>query len=394
MTKAFRLQLLAAFAAIYVIWGSTYLAIVFAIETMPPLLMLGARFGVAGLIVYAWARAKGIATPTRTEWKNAALVGTMTLAAGTGAVAWAEQWVPSGVAALLVTTVPIWMVLLEWQWKRGPMPARTVWLGLGIGVAGILLLVNPAELSGGDTGMLYGSIAILLASMVFSAGAILGRDRELPPRPLMSTAAQMLTGGASLTLAGLLRGEWAAVDVAAITTESWLAWAYLMVFGSIIAYGSFVWLMKNASPARVSTYAYVNPVVAVILGWLLGGEELGGRVLMAMVLLLSAVLLITRFGGGRRRPGGRTARIARVLVNRGGAILSAFAHSMDAPARSMPRLRDSLVALEQVPLRPGVRAGGRLPERAFEVAEIAGAVLRPRVEHGRDADGESASHVR
>ncbi|MFT4606101.1 MAG: drug/metabolite transporter (DMT)-like permease, partial [Rhodothermales bacterium] len=245
-----RLTLLAAFAAIYLIWGSTYLAIVFAIETMPPLLMLGARFGVAGAIVFAWARWKGIPVPSREEWRNAAVVGTMTLGAGTGAVAWAEQWVPSGVAALLVTTVPIWMVLLEWKWKGGPRPAPAVWWGLAMGAFGIVLLVNPADAALTSPEQLAGIVAILLAAVMFSVGAILGRDLALPSRPLMSTAAQMLLGGLALTLVGFLRGE--TVSWAAISPVSWAAWTYLMIFGSIIAYGSFVWLMKNAKPAHVS----------------------------------------------------------------------------------------------------------------------------------------------
>ncbi len=325
-----RLTLLAAFAAIYLIWGSTYLAIVFAIETMPPLLMLGARFGVAGAIVFAWARWKGIPVPSREEWRNAGVVGTMTLGAGTGAVAWAEQWVPSGVAALLVTTVPIWMVLLEWKWKAGPRPAPAVWWGLGLGALGIVLLVNPADAALTSPEQLAGVVAILLAAIMFSVGAILGRDLALPSRPLMSTAAQMLLGGLALTLAGLLRGE--TVTWTAISPVSWAAWTYLMVFGSIVAYGSFVWLMKNAKPAHVSTYAYVNPVVAVFLGWLLAGEEFTGGMLVAVALLLTAVMLITRFGGAKV---GRTRARLR-LANRSGAILNAFAHSMDPAAKSLP----------------------------------------------------------
>ena len=337
-----RLTLLAAFAAIYLIWGSTYLAIVFAIETMPPLLMLGARFGVAGAIVFAWARWKGIPIPSREEWRNAGVVGTMTLGAGTGAVAWAEQWVPSGVAALLVTTVPIWMVLLEWKWKGGSRPAPAVWWGLALGIFGIVMLVNPADATLTGPGQLAGIVAILLASIMFSVGAILGRDLALPSRPLMSTAAQMLLGGLALTVAGLLGGE--SISWAAISPVSWAAWSYLMVFGSIVAYGSFVWLMKNAKPAHVSTYAYVNPVVAVFLGWLLAGEEFTGGMLVAVALLLTAVMLITRFGGAKV---GRTRARLR-LANRSGAILNAFAHSMDPAARSLPARNPVLVGARSI----------------------------------------------
>lgn len=366
-----RLTLLAAFAAIYLIWGSTYLAIVFAIETMPPLLMLGARFGVAGAIVFAWARWKGIHVPTREEWRNAGIVGTMTLGAGTGAVAWAEQWVPSGVAALLVTTVPIWMVLLEWKWKGGSRPAPAVWWGLVLGALGIVLLVNPADAALTSPEQLLGIVAILLASIMFSFGAILGRDLALPSRPLMSTAAQMLLGGLALTVAGLLGGE--TVTWAAISPVSWAAWTYLMVFGSIVAYGSFVWLMKNAKPAHVSTYAYVNPVVAVFLGWLLAGEAFTGEMLIAVALLLTAVMLITRFGGAKV---GRVRAQSR-LANRSGAILNAFAHSMDPAAHSLPgeariKLSDRslrvLEAFAHAMDRPALSLSAARPETSSEAA--------------------------
>jgi drug/metabolite transporter (DMT)-like permease len=335
-----RFALLAAFASIYLIWGSTYLAIVYAIQSMPPLLMLGARFGVAGLLLLGWAIWRGLELPSAREWFNASIVGTLTLGVGVGSVAWAEEWVPSGVAALLVTTVPLWIVLIEWKWRSGPRPNRYVWSGLLLGLVGILLLVNPQDANLSGSRELLGALAILVAAFVFSIGAILGRDLQLPSLPALSTATQMIGGGVALALAGLLKGEGSGLVLADITTESWLAWAYLMFFGSIVAYGSFVWLMKHVSASRVSTYAYVNPIVAVFLGWAMAGEAVTGRVLMAVLLLVGAVFLITRFGGSLRP--GRV--VARALRSRG--VLDAFAHSMDRPATSLPVSRTGVQTRE------------------------------------------------
>jgi drug/metabolite transporter (DMT)-like permease len=339
-TTPTRFALLAAFASIYLIWGSTYLAIVFAIHSMPPLLMLGARFGVAGLLLLGWAIWRGLELPSAREWLNATIVGTLTLGVGVGSVAWAEEWVPSGVAALLVTTVPLWIVLIEWKWRSGPRPNRYVWSGLILGLVGILLLVNPADANLQGSRELLGALAILVAAFVFSVGAILGRDLQLPSLPAMSTATQMIGGGTALALAGLMKGEASELDMAAITMESWIAWGYLMFFGSIVAYGSFVWLMKHVSASRVSTYAYVNPIVAVFLGWAMAGEALNGRVLAAVLLLVGAVVLITRFGD-RRKP---LRPVTRVLRPRG--VVKAFAHSMDRPATSLPETRTGVGAWE------------------------------------------------
>ena len=322
-----RRGLISAFTAVYLVWGSTYLAIAFAIDSMPPLIMIGSRFVVAGLLVYAYMSLRGKAQPTRRMWRSSAVVGTLTLGVGTGAVAWAEQWLASGVAALLVTSVPLWMVLLDWKWKGGLRPNRFVVAGLTLGFVGIVLLVHPAELVQSMSSEAIASLVVLLGAFSWSFGAILGRDAELPEHPLMSTATQMITGGSVLVVGGLLRGEAAGLDVAQFTSASWLAWSYLVVFGSIVAFSSFVWLMKNAPPGQVATYAYVNPIVAVFLGWMLADEYVGGRVLLAVVVLVTAVVLISRYGQGQVTPRPR---------RNWSRFLDAMAHSLDGPVNSAP----------------------------------------------------------
>lgn len=333
-SSTFSWKLIAAFAAVYVIWGSTYLAIHFAIDTMPPLLMLGTRFGFAGLILLGFLRLRGEANPSLLQWRNGLLVGTLTLGMGTGAVAWAEQTVSSGVAALIVTSLPIWMVLLEWKWKKGLRPNAFVFTGLALGVVGIVLLVEPAELMGSFSGGSVGVLVILGGSLAWAVGSLQSRDMELPSNPAMSTALQMTMGGFALIVAGLVRGEGPLVDLASITISSWLAWLYLLVFGSLVAFSAYVWLMHNAAPGQVSTYAYVNPVVAVFLGWLLADEPVGGRMLIAALVLVSAVVMITRFGSGKRRPG------ALRLVS-GWLGIGVWTRAMDA---QKGRLRDQFKA--------------------------------------------------
>jgi drug/metabolite transporter (DMT)-like permease len=325
-------KLIAAFAAIYLIWGSTYLAIVFAIDTMPPLLMVGSRFAVAGLLVLAWCVVRGQDLPRPRQWRNAGIVGTMTLAVGVGSVAWAEQWVPSGVAALLVTSVPLWIVLIEWLWRGGAHPNGFVISGLALGLLGIVLLVQPGQLWIGN-GAVLGIVAILAASLTFSFGAILGRELEMPDGAALSTAVQMLIGGGALLVFGALRGEIDTLSFGSISLSSWAAWLYLMTFGSIVAFGSFVWLMNHAAPTQVSTYAYVNPVVAVFLGWILAGEPMGLQVAFAVFLLVSAVILISRFG---KRASHGPKRVRR-RKSRSTAVLRVLARSLDRPATSLSR---------------------------------------------------------
>ncbi len=235
-------------------------------------------------------------TATREMWRNAAIVGPLSLGLGTGMVAWAEQWISSGVAALLVTSVPLYMVLLEWLWKKGPRPNGYVVTGLIFGFFGIVLLVDPAELIASMSSGGLAALAILVASLSWSFGSILGRDIKLPDNPFMSTAALMIMGGASLILWSFVSGEASRIDVLAVSTQAWSAWWYLVIAGSIVAFSSYVYLLKHASAGSVATYAYVNPMVALLLGWWLADEIVGPRILLAVVVLVTAIVLISRFG--------------------------------------------------------------------------------------------------
>jgi drug/metabolite transporter (DMT)-like permease len=288
-----RFELVLAFAAIYVIWGSTYLAIRFAIETIPPLMMAAVRFLIAGSLLYAWVRARGIAAPTRDEWRATAIVGGLMLLGGNGAVVWAEQRVPSGVTALLVALVPLWMVLLEWRRRGGTRPDAGTVAGLALGLGGLAILVGPEQVLGGGHVDHLGAVVLALGTLSWAAGSLYSRHAHLPASPMLATAMEMLGGGVLLLLAAGARGEWARVDPGAVSLRSALAVGYLIVFGSLVGFTAYIWLLRATTPARVSTYAYVNPVVAMVLGWALAGEPLTPRTLVAAAIIIAAVALIT-----------------------------------------------------------------------------------------------------
>ena len=293
-----RLKIASAFAAVYIIWGSTYLGIRFAVETIPPFLMAGGRFIVSGIILYVWTRARGAGKPTFPQWKSATIIGGLLLLAGNGVVAWAEQWIPSGITALIIASSPISFVLID-AFQRKTPPTMDVISGLVLGTIGIFLLIDPTRLIAGDELYLPGAFAIVLATVAWAYGSLYSRKADLPSSPLLATAMEMLAGGALLTLTGLLLGETARLDLAAISSQSLIAFAYLIVFGSLIAFTSYVWLLRVASPAMVSTYAYVNPVIAVFLGWLIGNEAMNGRILVAALIIVGAVAIITTFNARR-----------------------------------------------------------------------------------------------
>jgi drug/metabolite transporter (DMT)-like permease len=293
-------KILAAFAAVYIVWGSTYLAIRVAIESLPPLLMAGARFLLAGALLYAFVRLRGEPAPERRHWRSTAIVGMALLLFGNGGVVLAERTVPSGVAALLVAMVPMWMVLLEWLRRGGTRPTTRTAIGLVIGFVGMVLLIGPSGFAGGDRVDPLGAGLLMMGSIAWAAGSIYARGAALPRSPFLATGMEMVCGGAWLLLAGTLRGEWGTVDASGFTTESVLAFFYLVVFGSLIGFTAYIWLLGVSSPARVSTYAYVNPVVAVFLGWAILGEPLTPRVLGAAAVIVAAVAVITM--GKRARP--------------------------------------------------------------------------------------------
>ena len=288
-----RLRVVAAFAAIYLIWGSTYLGIRIAIETLPPFLTAGLRFIIAGPLLYAWARRNGVSRPTGIQWRAAAIVGGLLLLGGNGLVTWGEERVPSGLAALLVATVPLWMVLLDWLFLRGGRPPGRVFLGLILGLAGIVLLIGPADLLGEHRVDLVGVAMLLLAALSWAIGSLYARRAPLPDAPLLGTSIEMIAGGVLLLLASGVKGEWVQVDLASVSLRSWLALAYLTLMGSIVAFPAYTWLLRVSTPTRVSTYAYVNPVVAVVLGWAIVGEVLTGQMLLAATVIVLAVVIIT-----------------------------------------------------------------------------------------------------
>ncbi|MFO7262038.1 MAG: EamA family transporter [bacterium] len=295
-------KLVAAFAAVYVIWGSTYLAILYAIETLPPFLMAGVRFLIAGAALYAWAWLRGARRPALVHWKSALIIGALMLVGGNGGVVWSEQRVASGLAALLVATVPLWMVLLEWVQRDGTRPDGRTLFGVALGLAGLALLVGPNALLGGERVDPLGAAALVLGSLSWAAGSLYSRRAPLPRSPLLGTAMEMLAGGALLTLLGLAVGEAGAVDLDAVSLRSILALLYLIVFGSLVGFTAYTWLLGVSTPARVSTYAYVNPVVAVLLGWAFAGEPITPRMAVAAVIIVGAVAAITGGQGTRRRP--------------------------------------------------------------------------------------------
>lgn len=289
-------SVIAAFASVYVIWGSTYLAIRFAIESMPPLLMASSRFLIAGVLLYAWSRLSGSPRPTRAEWKASVVAGGLMLGGGNGAVSVAEQWVPSGLAALLVASVPVWMVVLDLLFGSRARPSLRAAVGLLMGFGGVALLGGAPALGGRSGSGLLGALLILAGCAAWAAGSIYVRDASAPSRSLLWVATQMLTGGAVLGLLGLAAGEAPKVDLGAVTLKSALALAYLVVFGSIIAYSAYVWLARVASPVRLGTYAYVNPVIALFLGWALADEPISFRSLVAAAVIVGSVVVIVSEG--------------------------------------------------------------------------------------------------
>lgn len=291
-----RARLLASFLAVYIIWGSTYLAIRFAIETLPPLLMAGARFLLAGVIMFAWAWLSG-ARPSRGHWIAGAIMGILLLAGGNGLVVWAEQSIPSSLTALLISLTPLWMTLIDWLRPGGVRPRLPVAAGLALGFAGIVLLIAPWERAGAGALNLGGIALVLIASCSWAAGSLYGRGAKLPASPVLGTGIEMLAGGGVLLAAALLTGEAGQLHLDHISTRSGLAFAYLVIFGSIVAFTAYVWLLKHTTIARASTYAYVNPVVAVFLGWAFAGEQLTPRTWLAAAVIVAAVVVITTFRG-------------------------------------------------------------------------------------------------
>lgn len=283
---------LLAFLAVYIVWGSTYLAMRYGIESFPPLLLAGTRHVVTGLIFYPILRWKTGIRPTLEQWTTASISGFLLLCVGNGGVCWAELTVPSGVTALLVAMVTLWMVLVDWLRPGGYRPSSRVFFGVFLGFAGMALLVGPSHVGSSGRVDPLGAAVLVLASFSWACGSIYSKHGPLPGSAMLTMAMQCLAGGIALWIGGFLTGEVSRFHIAAISARSWLAVAYLIVFGSGIGFTAYIYILKNSTAARVATYAFVNPVVALLLGWLIAGETLTLRTLLAAMVILGAVILV------------------------------------------------------------------------------------------------------
>jgi drug/metabolite transporter (DMT)-like permease len=284
---------LLAFAIIYFVWGSTFLAIRVGVREVPPFLLAGMRFLVAGLILYCWKRARGTASPTAREWSAASILAVLIFVFDYGLLFWAERRVPSGIAAVMMATIPVFMALAEIVVLRTQRLTLRLGLTLLVGIGGVAVLVGHSMSLGEAPIDTAGACALIFAAISWSVAASLSRKLPLPAAKGMSSGAQMLAGGVFLTLTAALLGEFRGFHVQAVSRGAWLALAYLIVAGSIVGFTAYVWLIHHESPTKVGTYAYVNPVVAVLVGYFLGGEAIGPRTIVGTLLVLVSVVVIT-----------------------------------------------------------------------------------------------------
>ena len=299
-TAPSRAALFTAFALVYLVWGSTYLVVKFAVASMPPLLTAGTRYSLAGALLYGFMRWRGEPAPAWRGWGFALLIGVCLLGFGNGCTTLGVLYLPSGITALLVATVPMFLAVLGWLSGISPRPNLRVMLGLGAGVAGMYLLAahltTAAVPQPGHAGLGIG--LVLLASLMWAIGSLYAKGHQPAPSPFVSGGMQMMCGGAAMFIAGLLRGEAAGFELAQVTAKSWLAYGYLVTFGSIVAFTAYIWLLRAVEPALAGTYAFVNPVVAVLLGWAFAGEGLSLEMLGGAALIVVAVVLVLL--GGRK----------------------------------------------------------------------------------------------
>lgn len=282
-----------AYAAVYLIWGSTYLAIRVGVQTLPPFLLAGSRFIFAGPVLMAVAALFGAPWPTRRQWITSATTGCFLLVGGNGMVVLAEREVASSITALIIATTPVWFALGDWIRPGGQRPARRAWTGIALGIVGVAYLSFSRPSSTGPvTVTLKGLALLIVATISWATGSLLVKHLEKPKSPWMMSGAQMASGGAVLLILAGFHGELSQFSLPDVSRESWMALAYLVVFGSWIGFSAYVWLLKVSTPSRVSTYAYVNPVVAVLLGWLQLGEALSFQTIIAAAVLLAGVVIV------------------------------------------------------------------------------------------------------
>lgn len=290
-----RAKLAAAFLSVYLIWGSTYLAIGIVEQSLPPFFMAGTRFIIAGLILYALMRIKSPTHESSSHWGKAFLIGGLMLMGGHGAVVWVEQWVSSGLTSLLISTVPLWIVFTDWI-RGGSKPNLKVAGGLFCGFAGVALLASGVENFGGSQVDLIGGVILICGAFLWAQGSLVSRSTRFPFPPLLATAMQMIGGGALLLIASVAAGEWTRIRLDQVSFNSLTAWLYLIVFGSLIGYTSYMWLLKETTASRVSTYAYVNPIIAMFLGWAIAREPITPINILAAAIIIASVVIITTFG--------------------------------------------------------------------------------------------------
>lgn len=293
MSEHMRIRIILGFAAIYIIWGSTYLAIRLGVDSIPPFMMAGIRFAIGGLIIYLWMRLRGVPSPTKRHWWTAAVIGSLLAAGGTGLITWAETTVPSGLTALLVVMVPMWIVLVDWLRPKGVKPRWPMVAGLALGFVGVALLINPTDVGGAGEIDTFGAFLIVLATMSWAIGSVYSRHAEQPSSKLLGAGMQMIVGGGVLLLASALTGEFGSYDIDATTFKSWAALIYLITIGSG-AFAVYIWLLGASTPSKVATYAFVNPVIALVLGAIVAGEALSSWTLVCSVIVILAVFMIIR----------------------------------------------------------------------------------------------------
>jgi drug/metabolite transporter (DMT)-like permease len=285
-------KIIAALLTVYIVWGSTYLGIRFAVETIPPFMQAGIRFLVSGILLYTWRRLAGDPAPTRKQWISAIIVGSLLLLGGNGLISLAETNIPSGIAALLVATIPMFMVLAEALRPNGVKPTSLQVIGLAVGFSGVALLIGPAEFGGTrEFSLLSGGIAIF-AAFLWSLGSIYSRNADLPESTLLFTGMEMLMGSIGLIIVSTLKGEFVHFQIAAVSTRSLFGLLYLISIGSLLGFTSYAWLLRNAPISLISTYAYVNPIVAVFLGSIFAQEIISPRIIMATLIIIGSVILV------------------------------------------------------------------------------------------------------
>jgi len=298
-----------ALATVYLVWGSTFLGIRVAVETIPPSLMAGVRFILAGGILYAVLRLRGAPPLSGRQWASSLVIGVLLVTIGNGLLTWSEVRIPSSHAALFVTTTPMWMVVLEWSAFGGERPRPVVLAGLVAGFTGVFLLLSPGR-AGPGSAELVGSLVVVVGSLCWAIGSLLSRRLEMPEAPHVGPATQMLLGGIAQLVVALALGEGAALPDRGPSPASLLGLAYLVVVGALVGYTTYMWLLRHARVSVVSTYAYVNPIVAVFLGWLLAGEIVTGRMLIAAAVIVGSVIVIITF----RRPSRAATRAGEAHV--------------------------------------------------------------------------------